>query len=115
MADIVIAKEDYKYFVEKPDPSFSPERNQKIFDETVRSATEYHNKIGRKISETLGIRTDIMAYYGDYVFNRGGSKTIDQYLGRNLVREMIGEKILEKVRAIETDNKLERGSIKIQL
>lgn len=96
---------DYKYFVEKPNATFSPERNKAIIQETITSTEKYFRGIGKVIDENLGNRIDILASYGTYRFNRG-TKSFGEYVGKRMVSQLIGEKILEKIRVAESVNKL---------
>jgi hypothetical protein len=101
----LIQPDDYKYFVEKPDSSFSPKRNQAIINETIRETEKYFREIGQVIDDNLGNRLEVVGSYGRYRFNKG-TKTFKAYVGDRFYTELIGEKILQKVRVADTVNKL---------
>lgn len=101
----LIKPEDYRYIVKNPDPSFSPTRNKAIINETVRDTEKFFTEIVEKLDDEMGERIDILATYGTYRFNRG-EKSFDKYAGKKLVARLVGEKILERVRVMETVNRL---------
>jgi hypothetical protein len=105
MSKSIIQPEDFKYYVDKPDPTFSPRRNKAIIDETVKSAEKFFTELGNVMTDELGNRIDILSSYGRYRFN-SGTKDIKSYLGSNLTKQLIGEKIMSKVRVADTVNKL---------
>ena len=104
--DKIIQEADYKYYVSKPDPSFSPARNKAIINETIQDTEKYFRNIGKVLNDNILNRIDILGSYGDYKLNRNGSKTFKDYAGKRLHSELIGERILSKIRALETANAL---------
>jgi len=96
---------DYKYIVAKPDSSFSVDRNNAIIAETIKEADIFHSTSGLAIEEALGERIEAVSAYACYRLNRG-YKNIKDYLGDRLYKEMIGEKILSKIRVADTVNRL---------
>lgn len=113
-ADVVIDPRDKKYFVHKPDASFSPQRNLAIIKEVHEDTAKYFASLRNKQVEDAGDRMDILATYADYKFNRGGSKDFEGYAGKNLRTRLIGERLLEKVRVLSTVDKLQ-GRTKVQI
>lgn len=107
MADLraTLDKADYKYIVEKPDPSFSVERNKAVIQETIKDTEKFFREMYAPLHAGMGERIDIIATYGRYRFNKG-HKNIKQYLGDELYKQLVGEKILSKVRIMESVNKL---------
>jgi hypothetical protein len=95
-------------YVEQPDSNFSPERNFKVIAETVTEYEKMRYGIDPKVAREAGNRADILASYGCYRFNRG-TKKIEDYLGKELMAELYGEKLMQKIKAIET---IERLNIK---
>lgn len=104
--DKVIQQEDYKYFIEKPDPKFSPARNKAIINETIRDTEKYFRNLGKVLDDNILNRIDIMATFAEYKLNRNGEKSFKDYAGKRLHSELVGEKILSKIRALEAANKL---------
>jgi hypothetical protein len=105
---------DYKYIIEKPDASFSPKRNKAIVQETINETTRFFKKLQDEIDDNLGERIEILGTYARYRFNRG-DKIFDKYIGKQLRNKLIGEKILSKVRALESVDRLGRKDTRILL
>lgn len=102
-----IDPKDYKLFA-NPSPDFNPKRNEAIIAETFKEANEYHSVYGKAMEAALGERWEIMAQYGDYKLNRSGGKTIRQYLGDKMYTELVGERLISKVKAAKTVDKFGR-------
>lgn len=104
--DKLIQPEDAKFYVHKPDSSFSPERNKAIINETIKETEAYFRGIGKAITDNLGTRIEIMTAFGDYKLNRSGEKNIKEYLGKELYGKIVGERILEKIRVAQSVERL---------
>jgi len=102
----ILAPEDYHKVVATPDSNFSPARNKAIVNETIASTVKYFNNIGKAIDDNLANRMDIFASYGNHRLHGGGTKKFQDYVGKKLVSELIGEKILSKIRTAQAANKL---------
>lgn len=96
---------DYRFIELNPDPLFSPERNKAIVNETIQETEIFFNNELKAIDESMQDRIDVLSSYGRYRFNTG-SKTIKDYLGRDKYNSLIGEKILSKLRVMDTVNRL---------
>lgn len=103
--DNLIQAEDSKYYIAKPDPNFSPARNKAIIEETIKDTEKFFNSMAVKVIDEINNRADILATYGVYRFNRG-EKTFKDYVGKQMFQNLIGEKILDRVRLLEESNKL---------
>lgn len=112
--DVVIDPRDKKYFVAKPDPSFSPQRNLAIIKEVHEDTKKFFASLTKKYQDGLDDRTDVLNSFALYKFNKGGDKTFNQYIGKDLRRRLVGERLLEKVRVLSTIDKLS-GRTKIKL
>ncbi len=103
---------DYRFINPDPSPDFSPERNKAIVNETIRDAESYYRKLHSGDDRDLGNRVDILSSYAIYRFNRG-TKSLKEYLGKDMYNAIIGEKLLEKLRIAQATNKLiNSGKIK---
>ena len=103
--DKIVQPEDYKYFVENPDSSFSPARNKAILKEVTEETEKFFEEMGKGIDEEMGERIHILSSYGVYRFNKG-TKSFDQYAGKKIVDKLIGEKILSRVRVMDSVNRI---------
>lgn len=101
-----VEKIDYHYVVDKPDRSFSPQHNQALIDETIRETEKFFKETQGQLDDNIKDRIDILSSYGVYRFNKG-TKSIKEYLGRDQYNAIIGEKILSKIRVMDSVNKLQ--------
>jgi len=108
MADVRsgLDPKDYRFINPKPDPDFSPERNRAIVEQTIKETDKFLSEIG-KIRDDKGKQLlDILSHYAVNTIGRGRTQSIKQYLGKKQYEAIIGEKILSKVRTMDTINRL---------
>lgn len=110
MDSVQIQPKDFKYF--KNDPDFNPARNKAIIDETIKETEKFFADLHKLDDDESKKRIDIISSYGIYRFNKG-TKDLKHFLGPKMYGELLGEKLRDKVRAIESVNRL--GSKKILL
>lgn len=103
----IIQPQDAKYYVKNPDSSFSPARNKAIIDETISETEKFFNTYDKAFTDEVGNRVDILSTYARYRFNTG-EKTFKEYTGKKLWTQLVGEKILQKVRVMDTVNKMNK-------
>lgn len=101
-----LEQKDYRYLNKNPDPDFSPERNAKVIQETINEATKYHNDWKNVLTDEGRNRMDILSSYATYTLSKGGSKNLKQYLGNEAYKEIIGDKVVSKLRVAQTSNVL---------
>ena len=106
--DDIVQPSDYRFYTN--DKDFNPARNKAIIAQTIAETEKFFKEINT--DPELENRVDIIASYGSYRFNKG-TKELKAYLGPKHYKALIGEKIMNKVRAIDSVNKL--GSKKILL
>ncbi len=104
MAKVIITPQDKRLFVENP-KGFSFERNKQIIAETIKETTQFFLDLQNKVDDKLQNRIDMMSSYGVYRFNKG-TKSFDDYVGKDLYRQVAGERILEKVKALKSSERL---------
>lgn len=102
---------EYKRNLHVPDPDFNPARNKAIIEQTEKEADAYHKSIGKAYDEALGERFEVVAHYGNARLNRGSTKSIKEYLGDKLYTQLVGERLLEKIRVAKTVDRLGRKFI----
>lgn len=105
-----IDPKDYKY-VARDTTGFNPKRNEAIIQETIQEADKYHASYGKLIDEGLAERYEVLSQYGDYRLNRSGQKSIKEFLGNKLYTELVGERLIEKVRVAQTVDKFGKKPI----
>ena len=91
------------------DSDFSEARNKAIIEETIKQAEKYHKTVHEAIDDNLGERIEAVSAYGRYRFN-GGFKTHGDYFGRQLMNKFVGEKLLQKIKVMDTVNKLNKNN-----
>jgi acetylornithine/succinyldiaminopimelate/putrescine aminotransferase len=101
---------DYRFINPNPDPDFSPERNKAIVAETIKETDKFLADIGKIKDEKGRNILDILSHYAVNTIGKGKSQSIKQYLGRKQYEALIGEKILSKVRTMDTINRLNGNS-----
>lgn len=88
---------DYrKWYMEKPEPGFSPERNKAKFEESVRKAKALQERRNKDYVEQVRERSDAVASYLKRVA-MGMEKSVDAYFGRRELARLQGRKIQEEV------------------
>lgn len=102
---------EYKKNFHVPSADFNPARNKAVIDETFKEADAYHKSFGKALEDSLGQRYEVIASYGDYRLNRGNTKGIKEYLGDKLYTELVGEKLLEKLRVMKAVDRFGRKPI----
>lgn len=103
MEQVEIQPQDRKFFVN--DPNFNPSRNKAIVAETIRETEKFFSQAGQGADKEQEDRVDILTSYGVYRFNKG-TKNVRDYLGRELYNKVIGERILSKVKVMDSVNRL---------
>jgi hypothetical protein len=102
---------DYRYINPNPDPLFSPERNRAVVEETIRDTEKYFDVFRTAKDEDLENRVDILSSYARYRFNKG-TKQIEEYVGKDLMNKLIGERLLSKIRVADSVNRLSKKTFK---
>lgn len=105
MDNRLIQPEDKRFFVEKPDSSFSPARNRHIIQETIKETEAFFRKLNTELDRDMENRIDMFSSYATYRFNRG-TKSVEDYLGKDISRQLLGERILSKVRTLDAVDRL---------
>lgn len=104
MGQVLVQPEDQRFFVANP-KDFNPDRNKAIIEETIKETTEFFKKLN-ELDEGGRERMDMVGSYGRYRFNQG-DKSFESYVGKEAYRKLMGEKILNKVKMMDSVNKLQ--------
>jgi chorismate mutase len=105
MAKVIIQPQDKRLYVANP-KDFNPDRNKAIINETIRETTKFFSDLYSKLDKGLEERIDVMSSYARYRFNEGG-KDFQSYAGKQLYKQLVGEKVLEKVKILKASEKLQ--------
>ena len=108
MADVRsgLDPKDYRFINDKPDPDFSPERNRSIVDETIRETDKFLREMNQIKDEKGRNILDVLSHYAVNTIGKRRAQSIKQYLGKKQYEALIGEKILSKIRTMDTINRL---------
>lgn len=106
--NLEVDSRDKKYYIEKPDPSFSPERNMAIVYETLEESNQFLTQINKVFRDDGDNRVDVLSSYSKYLFSKHGSKDFESYAGRQLYTKLVGEKILNKVKVMSIAERLKK-------
>lgn len=93
----------------EPDPDFSPEHNYAVIRETIEDYEKMRYGIDEKVQAAAEDRADILAAFAKYKLDLGGEKKIEQFLGKKRMNEIYGEKLLEKIRMMESIKRLNKA------
>lgn len=100
---------DYRFIIDKPDKAFSPEKNYQVIKEVIEDGTKVAIDMWKARQKEIGDRVDILSTYGKYALN-GGEKKFEDYMGREWMKQIYGEKILEKLRIADSIKRLNRAA-----
>ncbi len=103
--DLIVDSKDKKYYIEKPDPNFSPQRNMAIVYETLEEGEKFFASLNDERKQDRDDRVDVLASYWKYRTEKG-TKDFESYAGRALYKRLLGERILSKYRTLSTIDKL---------
>lgn len=101
---------DYRFYVEKPDADFSPERNQAIIQEVIDSGMKIDAVLKKAGLKDMQNRVDILSSFARNSIGKGSQKTLEQYVGKQGMAEIYGEKILEKIKIMESIERLNKSN-----
>lgn len=105
-----IHSDNYRYYVEKPDKNFSPQRNYAVIQSVLAENDHMQRMIDPKVEKNAGNVADILASFAKYKLDIGGGKQIEQYLGPHWMTKIYGEKLIEKIRVREAIQRMNQTS-----
>jgi hypothetical protein len=103
MSEVIVQPADYKYY--KNDANFNPAKNKAIIAETIKETEKFFKEEEQMRDKKLENRIDLVSSYGVYRFNKG-QKQFKDYVGRETYKAVIGEKLLSKIRVMDSVNKI---------
>lgn len=94
-------QDDYQRFYQAvPDPGFSPERNKKVIEETIKKTEKNHIDRQKQYLEGLYERSDAVMSYIKKLVNDHRSYSVEKYLGKDYLDQLRGERKLAKIRQL---------------
>lgn len=101
--------DNWHLYVEKPEEDFSAEKNYAVIQETIEEYEKMRYGVDEKVQIAAADRADILASFAKYKLDLGGEKKIEEWLGKKRMNEIYGEKLVEKIRLMESIKKLNRA------
>jgi hypothetical protein len=89
---------DYKkFFVERPESTFSPKRNKSVVDEVIKETELIRKRRSKTFEDKIRERSDAVATYLKAV-ERGKVANVDSYFGKKNLAYLRGQKIIETLK-----------------
>jgi hypothetical protein len=98
----MLDKTDYKWVMDKPDPNFSPKRNQEVIDKSIKKYDEMREAKMKLFREGVGERSEAVVSFLKHV-NDGKNNIINNYFTPKMLAHLRGEEIID---SIKEQNKL---------
>ncbi len=100
-----LAPEDRAKVLTTPEPGFDPRRNQMVMQKVIDSGVKVAVTLRRAQEKDMQHRVDVLATYARHAFN-GGEKTLKQFVGVEGMKQIYGDKIMEKIRIMDSVRRL---------
>ena len=101
---------DLKYLAEEPDPGFSPYRNAANIKKAIDSGIKIELELRKAGLKDMEYRIDVLSGFARNSIGKGKSQSLEKYVGKREMAKIYGEKILEKVRIMDSVQKLNRAA-----
>lgn len=108
--------DNYQSYVEKPDPSFSRQRNYQIIEAVLAENDKMQRELKDEVKKAAGDVADILTSFAKYKLDIGGEKQLEEWIGREWMKKIYGDKLLEKIRMAEVirEQNRKRGNTKFE-
>ena len=93
-----VTKQDWHLVNVEPDKGFSPERNKRIIDETIKKAKLLQDRKRREGMDKVRERTEAMSHYFS-ALNNGRTVGVKEYFGNQELARLRGEEIMGIIKA----------------
>ena len=84
-----------KFYIEKGDPGFSPERNKSVIERTIKSYETFRKKKQKEYKDAVGERTDALA---TYLTSLKSGTPLEAYFGKREMARLRGERIVQNLK-----------------
>lgn len=111
-----MSADNYHLYVKDPSKTFSPEKNYKLVNDTIKEYEIMRFGTDPELIEKSGEVADILASFAKFKLDQGKGGTIETYLGREGMRKVYGEKLMAKIQVMDSIKKLNkaRGNTKFE-
>ena len=79
-----------------PDPYLNIQHNIKVLAETNYEADNREKVLDEKLDKVCGNIADILAHYAKHRLANGGTKKIDEYLGKAAMKQLYENRLMAK-------------------
>lgn len=100
---------DFRFIDRKPDVGFNPEKNYAVIREVVADGLKFHELMKHSYQKETEDRIDILSTYARHALG-GGEKKLEDFVGKEWMKKIYGEKILEKLRVAESVKRMNRAN-----
>lgn len=98
-----------RILLERQDPNFSAQRNYAIIQETIDDYEKMQVRADAKLAEKAGIAADMLAGYAQHRLVGSGTKSMEDYLGKDLIKRVYGEKLMSKIKVMDSIRRLNQS------
>ena len=94
-----VLKEDVDlFYMAKPDPTFSAERNLSIIKQVMDENIQNYKKYRKKTIDQIGERVEVLTSYLMHLVNKNDSTPIDKYIGTRYLAQLRGERLIDRIK-----------------
>ena len=95
---------DRKFWPDKPDPGFSPDRNKFVIESTIKKYEAMRAKKLKEFREGVAERAYAIASYLTSRYGAHSSTPIQRYFGKRYLAELRGQNIINKLKTAGSPN-----------
>ena len=92
-----VAKQDYRFILDKPEPGFNPERNKMVIENSIKKYEKIRAQKMKARREGVAERTDALAQY--FTSPKFTSTPFGKYFGKKWMAHLRGEQIMDEIYA----------------
>lgn len=105
-----LGESDFKYMLAVPEEGFSPERNQRAVNKAIDSGMKIEIELRKANRKEIEYRSDILSSYAMHQAQTGSSKRFETYMGKQHMTRIYGEQLLQKIKIMESVQRLNRAN-----
>ena len=90
-------KDFQKYFIKRPDSTFSPERNKFVVEKTIKKHDANIKKRKKQYKDQVTERSDAVQDFLKHI-DRGNTTPVEKYFGKKTMAYLRGEKISRDIK-----------------
>ena len=96
-------------YVMDPDPDFSPEHNYSVIQNTINKYRKMRYGVDDKVKFNSGNVADILSEFAKYKLDKGGEKKLEDWLGKENLARIYGEKLISKLKVLDSVRRLNKA------